>query len=151
TLSDGNGGHVSPLSYPAGRRPSSIAIGQLQGGTSSALDLAVGQTQYNFGGWRDNFGWQGQYDTIVVVEMDNQDLAVTDIDISPVDRFFGIVGEGTRDINVTLTNTGMDTLNGQTATLEVTLNEVDEQNSTNATVYENNWDFNLATGAGVPY
>jgi len=140
TLSDGNGGHVSPLSYPAGRRPSSIAIGQLQGGTSSALDLAVGQTQYAFGGWRDNFGWQGQYDTIVVVEMDNKDLAVTDIGISPVDRFFGIVGEGTRDINVTLTNTGMDTLNGQTATLEVTLNEVDEQNSTNTTVYENNWD-----------
>lgn len=140
TLSDGNGGHVSPLSYPAGRRPSSIAIGQLQGGTSSALDLAVGQTQYNFGGWRDNFGWQGQYDTVVVVEMDNKDLAVTDIEISPVDRFFGFVGEGTRDINVTLTNTGMDTLNGQTATLEVTLNEVDEQNSTNTTVYENNWD-----------
>ena len=72
--------------------------------------------------------------------MDNQDLAVTDIEISPVDRFFGIVGEGSRDINVTLTNTGMDTLNGQTATLEVTLNEVDEQNSTNTTVYENNWD-----------
>ena len=140
TLSDGNGGHVSPLSYPAGRRPSAVAIGQLQGGPSSAPDLVVGHTNYNFGGWRDNFGWAGQYDTLTVVEMDNKDLAVTDLEISPTDRFFGLVGEGTRTINVTVTNTGMDTLNGQTADLDVELKVVDEANSTNNTVYANDWD-----------
>ena len=92
TLSDGNGGHVSPLSYEAGRRPSAVAIGQLQGTSTSAPDLVVGHTNYNFGGWRDNFGWEGQYDTLTIVEMDNKDLAVTDLDISPTDRFFGVVG-----------------------------------------------------------
>ena len=59
----------------------------------------------------------GQYDTLTVVEMDNKDLAVLDLEISPTDRFFGLVGEGTRTINVTVTNTGMDTLNGQPLTL----------------------------------
>ena len=149
TLSDGNGGHVSPLSYPTSRRPSSVDIGQLSGGVSSAEDLVIGHTQYNFGGWRDNFGWEGQYDTLTIVEMDNKDLAVTGLDISPVDRFFGAVGEGSRDINVTVTNTGMDTLNGQTADLEVTLKVVDELNSTNATVYSNDWDTpEVKTGCG---
>ncbi len=140
TLSDGNGGHVSPLSYTAGRRPSAVAVGQLQGAANSAPDLVVGHTQFNFGGWRDNFGWQGQYDTVTVVEMDNRDLAVTGLTVDPVDRFFGIVGEGTRTFNVTVTNTGMDTLNGQTADLEVELKVVDEVNSTNTTVYANDWD-----------
>ncbi len=149
TLSDGNGGHVSPLSYEAGRRPSAVAIGQLQGASNSAPDLAVGHTNYNFGGWRDNFGWEGQYDTLTIVEMDNKDLAVTDLDIAPTDRFFGLVGEGTRTINVTVTNTGMDTLNGQTADLDVELKIVDEANSTNNTVYSNDWDSpEVKTGCG---
>lgn len=149
TLSDGNGGHVSPLSYDAGRRPSAVAIGQLQGASTSAPDLVVGHTDYAFGGWRDNFGWQGQYDTLTIVEMDNTDLAVTDLDISPTDRFFGVVGEGTRTINVTVTNTGMDTLNGQTADLDVELKIVDEANSTNNTVYSNDWDSpEVKTGCG---
>ena len=150
TLSDGNGGHVSPLSYVTGRRPSSVDIGQLSGGPNSADDLVIGHTQYNFGGWRDNFGWEGQYDTLTIVEMDNKDLAVTDLEISPVDRFFGVVGEGARDINVTVTNTGMDTLNGQSADLEVTLKVVDELNSSNATVYSNDWDTpEVKTGCGA--
>ena len=72
--------------------------------------------------------------------MDNQDLSVSDIDISPVDEFFGIVGEGTRDIEVTVTNTGMNVLNGQQATLDVELQVVDSANSTNTTVYEMDWD-----------
>ena len=72
--------------------------------------------------------------------MDNKDMAVSDLEISPTDRFFGFVGEGTRDINVTVTNTGMDTLNGQTADLDLTLKIVDEANSTNTSVYSNDWD-----------
>ncbi|HJM55469.1 MAG TPA: VCBS repeat-containing protein, partial [Poseidonia sp.] len=150
TLSDGNGGHVSPLSYVTGRRPSAVDIGQLSGGPLSADDLVIGHTQYNFGGWRDNFGWEGQYDTLTIVEMDNKDLAVTGLDISPVDRFFGAVGEGSRTINVTVTNTGMDTLNGQTADLDVVLKIVDETNSTNTTVYSNDWDSSeVKTGCGA--
>ena len=77
---------MNPLSYQAGRRPSMVAVGQLAGGSSSAVDLAVGHTSYNFGSWVDNFGWEGQYDTITVVEMDNKDLSVTGLEISPVDR-----------------------------------------------------------------
>ena len=149
TLSDGNGGHVSPLSYPASRRPSTVAVGDLQGGSSSAPDLAVGHTNYAFGGWRDNLGWAGQYDTISVIEMDNKDMAVSDLEISPTDRTFGFVGEGTRDINVTVTNTGMDTLNGQTADLDLVLKVVDEANSTNSSVYSNDWDSaEVSTGCG---
>ncbi|HII45271.1 MAG TPA: hypothetical protein HA327_04450, partial [Candidatus Poseidoniaceae archaeon] len=43
------------------------------------------------------------------------------IEISPVDRYIGYVGEGSRELNVTITNTGMDVLNGQSATLDVEL------------------------------
>ena len=72
--------------------------------------------------------------------MDNKDLSVSGIEITPVDRYVGIVGEGTRDLNVTVTNTGMDVLNGQSATLDVELKIVDELNSTNQTVYSMDWD-----------
>ena len=140
TLSDGNGGHLSPLSYEAGRRPNVVEVGQLAGSSSSADDLVVGHANWRFGGWRDNFGWEGQYDTISVIEMDNKDLSVSSIEISPVDKFYGLVGEGTRDIDVTVTNTGMDILNGLQATLNVELKVVDELNSTNTSVYEMDWD-----------
>ena len=90
--------------------------------------------------WRDNLGWDGQYDTISVIEMDNKDLSVSGIEIDPVDRYFGFVGEGNRNINVTVTNTGMDVLNGQSAQLDVELKVVDELNSTNQTVYAMDWD-----------
>jgi hypothetical protein len=75
---------------------------------------------------------------------------VTDLEISPTDRFFGVVGEGSRTVNVTVTNTGMDTLNGQTADLDVVLKIVDEANSTNTTVYANDWDSaEVKTGCGT--
>ncbi|MEO2121015.1 MAG: VCBS repeat-containing protein, partial [Candidatus Poseidoniia archaeon] len=89
TLSDGNGGHLNPLSYQMGRRPSAVAVGQMAGGSSSSLDIVVGQTGNNFGNWVDNMGWEGQYDTISVIEMDNKDLAVSRIEVSPTDRYYG--------------------------------------------------------------
>ena len=140
TLSDGSGGHLSPLSYAAGRRPHTAEVGQLAGGPSSALDIVVAHKNWRFGGWRDNFGWDGQYDTISVIEMDNKDLSISGIDILPVDRYIGIVGEGTRDLNITVTNTGMDVLNGLSATIDVELKIVDDTNSTNQTVYAMDWD-----------
>ena len=128
-----------PLSYEAGRRPNIAVVGQLAGSSTSAPDIVVGHTSYNFGNWVDNLGWEGQYDYVTVVEMDSKDIAVTGIDINPVDRFFGAVGEGTRDINVTITNTGMDTLT-QSATLDVVLQVVDEANSSNSTVFTHDFD-----------
>ena len=139
TLSDGSGGHVTPLSYEAGRRPNIAVVGQLAGATTSAPDIVVGHASYNFGNWVDNLGWDAQYDYVTVVEMDSKDIAVTGIEINPVDRFFGIVGEGTRDINVTITNTGMDTLT-QSANLDVELKIVDEANSSNSTVFSHDFD-----------
>ena len=144
TLSDGNGGHLNPLSYQMGRRPSAVAVGQMAGGSSSSLDIVVGQTGYDFGNWIDNMGWDGQYDTISVIEMDNSDLAVSGIEVSPTDRYYGIVGEGTRDINVTITNTGMDVLNGN-ADINAQLKEIDESASTNNSVYSNDFDGNEDT------
>ena len=123
-----------------GLRPHIAEVGQLAGGANSAPDIVVAHKNWRFGGWRDNFGWDGQYDTITVIEMDNRDLSVSGIEISPVDRYVGQVGEGVRDLNVTITNTGMDVLNGQSATLDVELKIVDEANSVNQTVYANDWD-----------
>jgi len=140
TLSDGNGGHLSPLSYAAGRRPHIAEVGQLAGDSNSAPDIVVAHKNWRFGSWRDNFGWEGQYDSISVIEMDNKDLSVSGIEISPVDRYFGAVGEGARDLNVTVTNTGMDILNGQSAQLDIVLKVVDEASSTNQTVYAMDWD-----------
>ena len=79
------------------------------------------------------------FDRIVVIEMDNKDLAVSDININPTDAYVGALGEGTREVEVTVTNTGMDILNGQ-ATLDVEIKEVDEAASTNVTVYAMDWD-----------
>ena len=65
----------------AGRRPHTAEVGQLAGGSSSAPDIVVAHKNWRFGGWRDNFGWDGQYDTITVIEMDNKDLSVSGIEI----------------------------------------------------------------------
>ena len=140
TLSDGNGGHLSPLSYAAGLRPHVAEVGQLVGPSNSALDIVVAHKNWGFGGWSDNLGWEGQYDTLSIIEMDNQDLSVSGLEINPVDRYIGIVGEGNRNLNITVTNTGMSVLNGLTADLNVELKIVDQLNSTNQTVYSNDWD-----------
>ncbi len=145
TLSDGSGGHMNPLSYPMGRRPKAIAVGQIAGDSSSPLDIVVGEDGNNFGNWVDNMGWQGQYDRLTVIEMDNKDLEVSRIEVNPTDRYYGIVGEGTRDINVTITNTGMNILNGN-ADISVELKQVDESASTNQSVYSQDFDGTEMTG-----
>ncbi|MGB1992068.1 MAG: FG-GAP repeat domain-containing protein, partial [Candidatus Poseidoniaceae archaeon] len=139
TLSNGGGGHMSPLEYFGAMRPTTVAVGQVIGGANSAPDLIVGHGAYDQFTYDDNFGWDGSYDRIVVIEMDNKDLAVSSIDISPTDAYVGALGEGTREVEVTVTNTGMDILNGQ-ATLDVEIKEVDEAASSNVTVYAMDWD-----------
>ena len=139
TLSNGNGGHMNPLEYFGAMRPTTAIVGQVIGGPNSAPDLIVGHGSYDQLTYDDNFGWDGSYDRIVVIEMDNKDLAVSGIDINPTDAYVGALGEGTREVEVTVTNTGMDILNGQ-ATLDVEIKEVDEAASTNVTVYAMDWD-----------
>ena len=139
TLSNGGGGHMNPLEYFGAMRPTAVTVGQVIGGPNSAPDLVVGHGAYDQLAYDDNFGWDGSYDRIVVIEMDNRDLAVSDIDISPTDAYLGEVGEGTREVKVTVTNTGMDILNGQ-ASLDVEIKEVDESASSNVTVYKMDWD-----------
>jgi len=139
TLSNGNGGHMNPLEYFGAMRPTTVTVGQVIGGPNSAPDIVVGHGAYDQQTWDDNFGWDGSYDRIVVIEMDNKDLAVSSIDISPTDVYIGALGEGEREVEVTVTNTGMDILNGQ-ATLDVEIKEVDESASSNVTVYSMDWD-----------
>ena len=139
TLSNGNGGHMNPLEYFGAMRPTTVTVGQVIGGANSAPDIVVGHGAYDQQTWDDNFGWDGSYDRIVVIEMDNKDLAISSIDISPTDAYVGALGEGTREVEVTVTNTGMDILNGQ-ATLDVEIKEVDESASSNVTVYAMDWD-----------
>ena len=139
TLSNGNGGHMNPLEYFGAMRPTTVTIGQVIGGPNSAPDLIVGHGAYDQFTYDDNFGWDGAYDRIVVIEMDNKDLGVSSIDISPTDAYVGALGEGTREVEVTVTNTGMDILNGQ-ATLDVEIKEVDQAASSNITVYAMDWD-----------
>ncbi len=139
TLSNGAGGHMNPLEYFGAMRPTTAIVGQVIGGPNSAPDIIVGHGTYDQTTWDDNWGWDGAYDRIIVIEMDNKDLAVSSIDISPTDAYVGVLGEGTRDVEVTVTNTGMDILNGQ-ATLDVEIKEVDEAASTNDTVYQMDWD-----------
>ena len=138
-VSNGQGGHHPPIPYPSLSRGAQIATGQLVGGASSAIDVVAGTYAYIGGGWDDEFNKVYSWDHITIIEMDTQDLAVTGIDIFPVDRRFGIVGEGTRDVNVTVTNTGMDSISGS-ATLTTTVQVVDTGNGTNETVYAHDWD-----------
>ena len=139
TLSNGNGGHMAPLYYGAAARPSTAVVGQLIGGASSAPDIVLAHGNYRQTTWNDNWGWDGAYERIIVIEMDNTDLAVSDIDFSHTDKYIGSIGEGARSVNVTVTNTGMGILNGQ-ADLTVEIKEVDEAASTNQTVFSADWD-----------
>ena len=81
--------------------------------------MIVGHGAYDQFTYDDNFGWDGSYDRIVVIEMDNKDLAVSSIDITPTDVYVGALGEGTREVEVSVTNTGMDILNGPTLDVEI--------------------------------
>ncbi len=139
TLSDGSGGHMAPLYYGAATRPATAVVGQLIGGAGSAPDIVLAHGNYRQTTWNDNWGWNGAYERIVVIEMDNTDLSVSDIDFSHTDKYIGSIGEGRRSVNVTVTNAGMGVLNGQ-ADLDVTIKEVDEAASANETVFSSDWD-----------
>ena len=130
---------AAPLTYQMGMRCTFADVGQVVGGAGSAPDLVVGYTDLYFGNWADSRGWDAQWDHITVVEMDYKDLEMSSIGIEPGDAFFGVIGEGTSDANISITNTGMEALTGS-ADVTVTVEAVDEASSVNETVYSNDWD-----------
>ena len=118
-LSDGSGGWESPQSFDVGRRPTMAIVSQLTGGSNSALDIAVGQRDYTFSFvdgslWIDSKGWGGSVDSVTIVQLDNQDLGITGLSVSPAafNPFTqsAQLGAGTRDVNVTVRNTGLETV-----------------------------------------
>ncbi len=135
-------GYKDPLSYDVGTRASFATVEQFVGSPNSAPDIVVGYTDYAWGNpyfWAESRGWNGQYDHITIIEMDYKDLALENIEIGPTDSYYGIVGEGTRDVNLTLVNGGMEELSG-TFDLDVTIDEIDPSSSINSTVYANTFD-----------
>ena len=141
-------GYKAPLSYDVGTRASFATVDQFVGSPNSAPDIVVGYTDYSWGNpyyWAESRGWNGQYDHITIIEMDYKDLALEDIEIGPTDKYYGIVGEGTRDVNLTLVNGGMEELTG-TFDLGLTIDEINQASSANTTVYANTFDDSEESG-----
>ena len=148
-LSDGSGGWENPQSFDVGRRPTMAIVGQLAGGSGSALDIAVGQRDYTFSYtdgslWIDSKGWAGAVDSVTIVELDNQDVGVTGLSVSPAayNPFTqsGQLGEGTRNVNVTIRNTGLETVSGS-SDVEVKVRDI--LSGTDTVVYSNDFDGNV--------
>ena len=148
-LSDGSGGWENPQSFDVGRRPTMAVVGQLAGGSGSALDIAVGQRDYTFSYtdgslWIDSKGWAGSVDSVTIVELDNQDVGITGLSVSPAayNPFTqsGQLGEGTRNVNVTVRNTGLQTVSGS-ADVEVKVRDI--LSGTDTVVYSNDFDGNI--------
>ncbi len=148
-LSDGSGGWESPQSFDVGRRPTMAIVSQLTGGSGSALDIAVGQRDYTFSFvdgslWIDSKGWAGSVDSITIVQLDNQDLGVTGLSVSPATynpfTQSAQLGAGNRDVNVTVRNTGLETVSGS-ADVEVKVRDI--LSGTDTIVYANDFDGNV--------
>ncbi|MDP6900137.1 MAG: VCBS repeat-containing protein [Candidatus Thalassarchaeaceae archaeon] len=145
-LNDGTGNYLNAQSFDVGRRPTMAIADQFTGGANSALDLAVGQRDYAFSYsngamWIDSKGWAGALDTLSIVELDSEDVGIGGVVVSPaswdpVDRETKI-GEGTRNVNVTVRNTGLQTISGS-VDVDVTVSEV--TGGTDTVVYANDFD-----------
>ncbi|MCS5535795.1 MAG: hypothetical protein NZ802_08070, partial [Candidatus Poseidoniales archaeon] len=131
-LNDGQGGYLSPQSFDVGRRPTMVIADQFSGGAGSALDLAVGQRDYSFSYsngamWIDSKGWSGSMDTISIVELDSEDVGIGGVTVSPASYDFEDremkIGEGTRNVNVTVRNTGLQSISGS-VDVDVSVKEV---------------------------
>ena len=145
-LNDGSGNYLSPQTFDVGRRPTMVIADQFSGGSSSALDLAVGQRDYAFSYsngamWIDSKGWAGAYDTISIVELDSEDVGIGGVSVYPAaydfeDREMKI-GEGQRSVNVTVRNTGLQPISGS-VDVDVSVKEV--IGGTDTVVYANDFD-----------
>ena len=151
-LNDGSGNYLAPQTFDVGRRPTMVIADQFSGGASSALDLAVGQRDYAFSYgngamWIDSKGWAGALDTISIVVLDNEDVGIDGVTISPAswdpDTRQPTVGAGTRNVNVTVKNTGLQAISGS-VDVDVAVKEV--VGGTDTVVYANDFD-NPSTGS----
>jgi hypothetical protein len=166
-LSDGNNGYLSPQSMPVGRRPTMVLVGQFAGGPNSALDLAIGNRDYTFrysngalhldtkgcafdplNPQLNGFGC-GNLDAISIVQLDNEDIGISGMSVSPAsynpDTGRMTVGEGTREVNVTVQNTGLDSISGS-IDVEVSVKEI--TGGTDTIVYSNDYESAATVNCG---
>jgi hypothetical protein len=145
-LNDGSGNYLAPQTFDVGRRPTMVIADQFSGGSGSALDLAVGQRDYSFSYsngamWIDSKGWAGAQDTISIVELDSEDVGIGGVTVSPAAYDFEDqemkIGAGTRDVNVTVRNTGLQSITGS-VDVDVSVKEV--VGGTDTVVYANDFD-----------
>ena len=145
-LNDGQGGYLSPQTFDVGRRPTMVIADQFSGGASSALDLAVGQRDYAFSYsngamWIDSKGWAGSMDTISIVELDSEDVGIGGVTVYPASYDYEDqemkIGAGTRNVNVTVRNTGLQAISGS-VDVDVSVKEV--VGGTDTVVYANDFD-----------
>lgn len=167
-LSDGSGGFHQPQSMPVGRRPTMVLVGQFAGGPTSALDLAIGNRDYTYrysngalhidskgcafdplNPQLNGFGC-GNLDAISVVQLDNEDIGISGMTVSPAsfnpDSGRMTIGEGTREVNVTVQNTGLDTISGS-VDIDVSVKEI--TGGTDTIVYSNDYESAATTNCGT--
>lgn len=139
-------GYLSSLSFNVGRRPTMAVPGQLAGGEDSALEIAIGQSDrsYRFANsamWLDTQGWAGAGDFLSVLSLDNEDMGITEVSIAPAsyDPATGQarLGEGTRWVNLTVKNTGLNPISGS---IDVDLEVKEVVGGIDTLVYSNDFD-----------
>ena len=122
--------------------------GQLQGGEDSAFEIIIGQRDYSYrfannAMWLDTQGWGGAGDFLSVLSLDNEDMGITDVTIAPASfnpaTGEAQLGEGTRYVNVTVKNTGLNPLSGS---IDVDLEVKEVLGGVDTVVYSNDFDGN---------
>ncbi len=151
-LADPNGpGYLSSLSFNVGRRPTMAIPAQLQGGDESAYEIVIGQRDYGYrfadnAMWLDTQGWAGAGDFLSVLTLDNEDVGITEVTIAPASYNPATgqaeIGEGTRWVNVTVKNTGLNPLTGS---IDVDLEVKEVVGGTDTVVYSNDFEGNEDT------
>ena len=167
-LSDGSGGYYQPQSMPVGRRPTMVLVGQFAGGPTSALDLAIGNRDYTYqysngalhidskgcafdplNPQLNGFGC-GNLDAISVVQLDNEDVGISGMTVSPAsfnpDTGRMTIGEGTREVNVTVQNTGLNSITGS-VDVDVSVKEI--TGGVDTTVYSNDYETSAVSNCGT--
>ena len=147
----GGPGYLSSLSFAVGRRPTMALPGQLQGGDESAYEIVIGQRDYGYrfsdgAMWLDTQGWAGAGDFLSVLTLDNEDVGITGVTIAPASYNPATgqaeIGEGTRWVNVTVKNTGLNPLTGS---VDVDLEGKEVVGGTDTVVYSNDFEGNEDT------
>ena len=142
-------GYQSSISFDVGRRPTMAVPGQLAGGEDSAFEIAIGQRDrsYRFANsamWLDTQGWAGAGDFLSVLSLDNEDVGITEVTIAPAayDPATGAakIGEGTRFVNLTVKNTGLNPISGS---IDVDLEVKEVIGGDDTLVYSNDFEGNI--------